>query len=140
MAVEDFGDTVHGGEEHNVSLANHRTDHVRFFIVKLHIHDGIERKFNFIREMPGAVHPHHRNTFRQQRKIDAARRGAGGGQQHLALSAILQFAEIDQRNRFPFVFQGADFAARRARDMGKRPEIFVMAKGASMRVAIDLLK
>ena len=131
---------MHGGEQQNVRLADDSADNVRLLIEKLHVDDGIERKVQAVGKMPGAIDAHHWDRFRQQGKIDIAGRRAGGGQQDFTLHAVFQRAQADQRHRFPFIAQRAYFAARRAGDAGKRPQIFIVTISARAGVAIDLLK
>ena len=72
IAIDDFGDPVHGGEQQNIRLADNGADNVRLLIEKFHVDDGIERKVQPVGKMPGAIDAHHRDRFRQQGKIDIA--------------------------------------------------------------------
>ena len=71
IAIDDFGDPVHGGEQQNIRLADNGADNVRLLIEKFHVDDGIERKVQPVGKMPGAIDAHHRDRFRQQGKIDS---------------------------------------------------------------------
>ncbi len=57
IAIDDFGDPVHGGEQQNIRLADNGADNVRLLIEKFHVDDGIERKVQPVGKMPAPLTP-----------------------------------------------------------------------------------